>query len=239
VFPRLGTNIFREIINANVNQSFPEYSKWRHEDRHWYQDILGPVIMALGYAGDDGGAPHGPDLATRTEEYAAKRQAARKRLLERRNKGIEVESLAEIDFRRCQPGQFFSAGCKLRVVEKGLVIVPSGKRHTLFVIGGGSWYQLEEDQGWVHHIGTYVRGWLEAACEGEGFFQLFCLMFDERGAQIGKRSLGQFGQGDERFEFSCRPLHEANRFALAVYGDAKSSPKRVALQRLVVEKVQG
>jgi hypothetical protein len=63
-------------------------------------------------------------------------------------------------------------------------------------------------------------------------------MFDEQGAQIGKRSLGQFRQGDDRLEFSCRPLHEARRFTLAVYLDIKSLPERVALKRLVMEKVR-
>jgi len=239
VFPRLGTNIFSEIINANVNQQFPHYSEWRDEHKYLYHEIMGPVIMELGYANDDGGASYGRDFGAWSEEYVEKRRAARKRLLESRQKENEIEKLANIDFRKCRPGQFFSVGCELSVVEDGLAIIPTRERHALFVIGGGTWYELQDDKGWPHHIGTYVRGWLEAVCEGQGFFQLFCLMFDEQGAQIGKRSLGQFRQGDDRLEFSCRPLHEARRFTLAVYLDIKSLPERVALQRLVVEKVQG
>ena len=118
-------------------------------------------------------------------------------------------------------------------------MVPTKKCHAYCVIGGGTWYALQDDEGWPHHIGTYVRGFLEAVCEREGFFQLICIMFDEKGEQIGKRSLGQFRQGDYRIEFSFRPFHEARRFSLAVYVDSKSSLERIELQRLVVEKVRG
>jgi hypothetical protein len=239
VFPRLGTNIFSEIVNANVNQQFPDYSEWCDEDKYLYHEIMGPVLVELGSTNAYEGASWGSDFGARSEKYVEKRRAARKRLLERRQKENEIENLANIDFRRYRPEPFFFVGCELSVVEDGLAIVPTRERHAFFVIGGGTWYELQDDKGWPHHIGTYVRGWLEAVCEGEGLFQLFCLMFDEGGAQIGKRSLGQFRQGDDRLEFSYRPLHEANRFTLAVFLDIKSLPARIVLERLVIEKVRG
>ena len=239
VFPRLGTNIFREIINANVNQQFPDYSQWRDEQKCLYHGIMGPVITELEYENAYGGASYDRELGGWSKKYVAKKRTAHKEREGELPKKDHIESLSNIDFKRQRPEQFFSVGCELSVVENGLAIVPTRKRHAFFVIGGGTWYELQDDKGWPHDIGTYVRGWLEAVCEGEGFFQLFCLMFDEQGAQIGKRSLGQFRQGDDRLEFSCRPLHEARRFTLAVYLDIKSLPERVALQHLVVEKVQG
>ncbi len=235
VFPRLGKKVFGEIINANVSREFPEYSAWDEAQRRLYHGIMWPVIKELGYRG----ASYVRDLWTWLKKYVQKRRRVRNGLRDRSQKGNEIQSLANIDFKRQRPEEFFSVGCELSVDENGLAIVPTRERHALCVIGGGTWYRLQDDEGWPHHIGTYIRGCLEAVCEGEGFFQLFCLMFDEEGARIGKRSLGQFRQGDDQFEFSCRTLHEATRFTLAVYMDIKSLPERIALQRLVVEKVRG
>ena len=122
------------------------------------------------------------------------------------------------------------------MAENGLVIVPTKKRHAYCVIGGGTWHSLEQNQGWLTQIGSYIRGRLKAACKGTGFFTLFCLMFDEKGEQVGKRSLGQFRQSDVELKFSYRPLAESSRFNLAIHMNKKSLPEKVVLKSLDVER---
>ena len=239
VFSRLSKRVFDEIINANLNQKFPEYSQWNDEHRCLYHGIMWPVILELGYENSYGDASYERDLGVWLKKYVHKRRAFRNSLLDGSQKEKEVLGFANIEFKRHQLKHFHSAGCKLRVAENGLTIIPTGRRHAYCVIGDGAWYRLQGDEGWQYNVGTYIRGWLEAVCEGEGFFQLFCLMFDEKGEHIGRRSLGLFRKGDSKLVFSYRPLYETKRFSLAVHMNVKSLPRNIELQRLVVEEVQG
>ena len=69
------------------------------------------------------------------------------------------------------------------------------------------------------------------------FFQLFCLMYDKKGMQIEKVSLGQFRQGDVELKFSYRPRTEANRFNLAIYISMSAMPESLVLKSLSVEEI--
>jgi len=236
VFPRLGAKVFEETVNANVCQEFPEYSGWNDEQMYIYHGIMWPVIMELGYEGVYGGASYGRELGTLLKKYIEKKRMARRKLRGKEQRQNEVETIANIEFREHTPEGFFSVGCKINISENGLVIVPRKDRHAFCVVGGGTWHRLEQNQGWLTQIGSYIRGQLDATCRGKGVFTLFCLMFDDKGEQIGKRSLGQFREIDLELKFSCRPLTQARRFNLAVHMNKNSMPEKVVLKSLCVER---
>jgi len=237
VFPRLGEKPFKQIINSNIVNEFPVYSKWKDEHIVIYQGIMWPVIMALGYEGSYGGSSYVQSLGALLKKYVLKRLHHQRKLQENNHKEHRVQKLANIEFRARRTREFFSKGCKIKVTEKGLVIIPSRKSHAFCVLGGGTWYKLGQNQGWLSKIGSHIRGELEAICTGDGFFQLFCLMYDKKGMQIEKVSLGQFRQRDVELKFSYRPRAQANRFNLAIYMNMNEMPESLMLKSLSVEEI--
>ena len=229
VFPRLGEKPFKQIINSNIVNKFPEYSNWNEEQVVLYQGIMWPTIMELGYENSYGGASYERDIGVLLKKYIVKRR--------RYQKEKQINKLANIAFREHTSKDFFYKGCRIKVNVNGLVIVPSRKRHAYCIMGGGTWKRLKRNQGWLARIGSYIRGHLKAICTGDGFFQLFCLMYDKKGMQIEKVSLGQFRQGDVELKFSYRPRTEANRFNLAIYISMSAMPESLVLKSLSVEEI--
>lgn len=235
VFPRMAARVFKDIVNANKNNSFEDFELWSDEYQTLYHGILWPVVMELGYAS----AGYEEVLGDLLKGYIKIIQQNRENRHKKNQEAGERECLDELVFSQESRKKFNAVGCKLQIDKEGLVAIPEGNRHATVVLGNGGWYEISANDGWEHRAGYYVRGSLDAFIENAGGFQLFCLMYDENGMQIEKRSLGGGQQqGDVRLDFSCRPIAHAARFNLAIYSDKNSLPRRLLIKKLAVNRVR-
>ena len=235
-YPRLAKKLYNNKINANSKADFPEYSKWTEEQKCTFHRILWPIIMTFGYEDTNKndydhllGA-----LLRQSEHYKQQHRFLLSSAIDAVRHDITV---AAIDFAICEIAGLTTINCKIKQTSEGVELssIKIG-RHAHCILGGGTWYQIGENDGWTHSIGSYFTGNLSASVEGDGFVQLFALMYNEQGENVGKCKVGLLRSGQSHLAISFRPLNEAHRFTLAIYLAAGTSPKKVLVNRLRMDQ---
>ena len=146
-----------------------------------------------------------------------------------------VNTSTELNFYDCKANQFFGNACRISITDIGLTIVPNNKKeHASVLLGGGKWKKINQKDGWKYKTAHFIKGSLSAEIVGEGFFQLFCLMFNDKGELLDKKYLGPFHKEDEHINFSYRPSNRTMRYNLAVYVDKKSHIEKVTLKKITL-----
>lgn len=248
VYPRLLTNYFGQKVNVNRRYDFPEYQSWSVSQKAQFHAICDPVAIELGYRPL---AKIAKDLYTKLVNMRIWIHQLKQRWFnpdpistpspDSENSAPGISQIYQVDFTHPPsqdeaPQPFTWVGCQPETSPSGLKLVPSGDRNAYFLIWGGSWYDLGEEEGLAHRIAHYYNGTLYGQLT-KGMVQVFGLMYNHHGKLLEKRSLGQLQSDKSKLEFSFRPRSDVNRFNIALYMSVSSLPDYINLQKIEMKEI--
>lgn len=224
VFPRLAEIEFNKKINVNYSYEFLDYAEWSAENKAAFHSICDFVNEVLGYE-----TKHG----TPNKSLLLERKTTRD------NKNPLGENLSEvvfeIDFRKTTYDSYSFKRCEVKKNNDGLEIIPMVGRGAYFLIGGGKWYYVGTEEGWASKIGHYYQGIADLEIHQNLSVILICLMYNENGNLIAKRTVGQIKQVSTPYKFSFKVRGDAKRFNIAVYIPASDLRGKIKIKSIRFE----
>ena len=224
-YPRLAKGLQGRRINEGRRSEFPAYAGWSRARRAKYHAICDEVNRLLGYperslvmtlaamaARAVGALLHGGAYVRPDEGEAAPAQP------------LDVD----IHAGQASPDMLVERD------GKGLRFVPPQGRNGYYLLGGGAWHNAAPGAGWEAQLAHYYRGDLRCTIAGGGSARLFCLLYAQDGAAIGKRPLVRLRHGKTDYHFSFRPGSGTATFNLALYMPGGDLPGELRLESLAL-----
>ena len=227
LFPRLAEPEFNKKINVNYSYEFPDYAEWSAENKAAFHSICDPVNEALGYETKHGETPD-QSLHLETKIISDNRKTRSESL---------PEVVFETDYRKIQHDLYSSKSCKVKKSEDGLEILAQASKLSYLLIGGGKWHFVREEEGWVSKIGYYYQGIVDLDIHQNLSVILICLMYNEEGNLIAKRTVGQIKQASTPFKFSFKVRGDAKRFNIALYMPASDLQGKIKIKTIRIERL--
>ncbi len=227
VFPRLAKSEYDKKINKNYNYEFPDYEKWTGGQKALFHSMCDMVMKDLGYESQSS------MIHKYKVSFMKFLQLKFKTLFQKKKPEVIFHTFFNISER----DPFTLKGCTMKVVNEGMKVVPEGEKHAHVLFGGGKWHELKSGDGWERYIAFYYRGYLDADISTSGSAQLVCLMYNNDGKLMAKRSLGQIKEQTLPLSFSFKVRSNAERFNLALYMSSFDLPGHLVLKRMLIEKV--
>ena len=237
VFPRLAESVFEQKVNVNYNYDFPEYEQWSIQQQSLFHSICTPINIALGYKSPQ---QNWRSLFSYLTSWYLK-LVSLLRLISRQVKKLlplnSKQILSQIDFSKDLDNAYSIVGCQVKITDNAIEIFPENGRNSYFLIGGGQWNKLQDQDGWESRLAHYYQGSLDIDIGTKGLVRFFCLMYDQEGKLIAKRSLGQIKQDSVTFRFAFRPKSNTKRFNLAIYMTGPNLPEKIQLKQFHLEMI--
>lgn len=244
-YPRLAAAEHGKVINASSARSVAKPEKWGPELVAHYRQICGPVARRLGYPTDPTEASWSARLRGWFPLFDVLLQGARRFLRPRPSwvdpyllsvPGGEVETIAELYFGP-SADRVTAPGLDVKSEDGGLRLHRSSEGHGHLLFAGGTWHRAQAGTGWRAAVGSYYRGEVEVKCAPDGQSVIFCLSYADTGELASKQLVAVLTAAQDEVPFSFRVRSDMDKFNLALYFDAETSPSWLRLTRLRLERV--
>jgi hypothetical protein len=236
VFPRLLALEFEKQLNRNYRNEFPSYLNWSWQHKATFYAICDPIAIAIGYRAE---TPFPTNLTHFLRGSLIKLTQLKKRFLKPFPlKQPSPQLIYQIDFTQTSPLVISHLGCQLTESSEGLTAIPEGNRNAYVLFGGGEWYSLQEGEGFPLQINVYYKCSVNLAMSPQGSARFFCLMYDDQGNLIDKRSLAPVNPKQTTSQFSFRLKSHIHRFNIALYCSVADLPKSVTLKEFELLHIQ-
>ncbi len=223
VHPLLAETEFSTHIDANRRDEFPSYERWTEAYRMAFQRICGEVQSALGYAVDERAVDH--ELGTAASEPPSGK--------------THVQPVLSMEYASPAPPTVTGDHVRCVPTDRGLEVSTSESGHTTahLVLGRGVWSRVESEDGCVCDPSVFYSVRIRFDAASGAAVRVFLLLYDEHGAQVGKRHVATLRCDSDRVGFSFTIQPGANHFVLGLHFGDQPPEHRITLRSVIVNSI--
>jgi hypothetical protein len=223
VHPLLAETEFGTHIDANRRDEFPSYERWIEAYRMAFERICGEVQSALGYAVDERAVDH--ELGTAASEPSSGK--------------THVQPVLSMEYASPAPSTVTGVHVRCVPTDRGLEVGTSESGHTTahLVLGRGAWSRVESEDGCVCDPSVFYSVRIRFDAASGAAVRVFLLLYDEHGAQVGKRHVATLRCDSDRVGFSFTIQPGANHFVLGLHFGDQPPEHRITLMSVIVNSI--
>ena len=223
VHPSLAETEFGKRIDANRRDEFPSYERWPEAYRMAFERICGDVQSALGYEVDE-----------RTVDYELGTAAS-----EPPSGKTHVQPVLSMEYASLAPSTVTGVHVRCLPTDRGLEVGTSESGHATahLVLGRGSWSRVESKDGCVCDPNVFYSARIRFDAAPGAAVRVFLLLYDKRGAQVGKRHVAMLRCDSDWGGFSFTVQPGASHFMLALHFGDQPPKHRITLRSVNVNSI--
>lgn len=223
VHPLLAETEFGKRIDANRRDEFPSYERWPEEYRMAFERICGDVQSALGYAVDE-----------RTVDYELGTAAS-----EPPRGKSNVQPVLSMEYASPAPSTVTGVHVRCVPTDRGLEVGTSESGHTNahLVLGRGAWSRVKSKDGCVCDPGVFYSVRIRFDAAPGTAVRVFLLLYDKRGAQVGKRQVATLRCDSDWVGFSFTVQPGPSHFMLGLHFGDQPPEHRITLRSVIVTSI--
>ena len=223
VHPLLAETEFGKRIDANRRHEFPSYERWPEAYRIAFERICGEVQSALGYAVDERTVDH--ELGTAASEPPSGK--------------THVQPVLSMKFASPAPPTVTGVHVHCVPTDRGLEVGTTESGHTTahLVLGRGDWSRVKFEDGCVCDPNVFYSARICFDVAPSAVVRVFLLLYDKRGAQVGKRHVATLRGDSDWVGFSFRVQPGASHFMLGLHFGDQPPEHRITLRSVIVNSI--
>lgn len=224
VHPLLAETEFGTRIDANRRDEFPSYERWPEEYRMAFERICGEVQSALGYAVDERTVDE--ELGTAASEPPSGK--------------TRVQPVLSMEYASPAPPTVTGVHVRCVPTDRGLEVGTSESGHTTahLVLGRGVWSRVKSKDGCVCDPSVFYSARIRFDAAPGAAVRVFLLLYDKRGAQVGKRQVVTLRCDSDWVGFSFTTVQPgASHFMLALHFGDQPPEHRMTLRSVIVNSI--